>query len=376
MKKKRDYYEVLGVARNASLNDLKRAYRELAKRHHPDRNPGDKRAEELFKEASEAYAVLADPQKRARYDRFGHEGVGGIGAEGFPGFNPDIFADLEDVLGSFFGFSMADLFGGRGGGARRAARRGADLRYDLDLEFMEAATGIERELEIPRLEGCEACRGSGARGGAPSACPRCRGRGQTIHRQGFFTLSRTCGECGGTGHVIAHPCPECRGEGRRRGARRIKVRIPAGVDSGMRMRIPGEGEGGRGGGRPGDLYVVIRVREHPQFRRDGADLLYDLPITISQAVLGAEVEVPTLERATTLRIPPGTRSGTVFRIRGKGMPHPNGGARGDLFVTAHISVPGRLSRKQRELFERLRELEHPAEPPGRDLFDRVRDIFN
>jgi molecular chaperone DnaJ len=370
---KRDYYEVLGVPRGATDAEIKKAYRQLALRYHPDRNPGNKDAEEKFKEAAEAYAVLADREKRSRYDQFGHAGVGA--AEGFTGFNPEVFSDFEDILGSFFGFSMGDLFGG-GRRSRGGARRGADLRYDLEIEFMEAARGVEKEIRVPRLETCGDCRGSGSRGGGRTACRRCGGRGQVIHRQGFFTLSQTCPDCGGSGQLIKDPCPTCRGEGRRREVRHITVRIPAGVDTGSRLRVASEGEAGSQEGRSGDLYVVIQVREHPFFRRDGQNVLCEVPITISQAALGAEVTVPTLEGDETIRLPAGTQHGATFRIRGKGMPHPGGGPRGDLYAVAVLRIPSRLSRRQREIFEKLREVEEPPEAPPKDLFDRVKDIFS
>jgi molecular chaperone DnaJ len=371
VKNKRDYYEVLGVSKEATESDIKKAYRGVAKKYHPDRNRGDKHAEEVFKEASEAYAVLADSDKRARYDRFGHQGVGGFG-EGFGGFNSEVFADLEDVLGSFFGF---DLFGG-GRRRRGGAQRGADLRYDLEIEFIEAARGIEKELEIPRLEMCGECRGTGSRRGARSTCQACGGRGQIVHRQGFFTLNRTCGNCGGSGQLIKDPCSTCRGEGRRRHVRRIKVKIPPGVDTAMRLRVPGEGEGGEQGGRAGDLYVVISVREHPQFRREGAHLLLAHPITISQAVLGASLQIPTLDGTARLDVPAGTQSGNAFCLRGKGLPRPDGGPPGDLYVTTAVSIPSRINRKQREIYQKLAEVEPPADVPPKDLFGRVRDIFN
>lgn len=377
--KKRDYYEVLGVPRQATEAEIKKAYRHLALKHHPDRNPHNKDAEEKFKEAAEAYAVLADADKRARYDQFGHAGLGG--PQGFGGFNPEVFSDFEDIfssLGSIFGFSMGDMFGGqRAGGGRR---RGSDLRHDLEIEFLEAAFGAEKEIRVPRLETCADCRGSGARGGGRETCRACHGRGQVVHRQGFFALSRTCGTCGGTGEVITDPCPKCRGEGRRREVRRLKIAIPAGVDSGARLRLAGEGEGGPQGGREGDLYVVVRVKDHPLFRRDGSNVMCEVPIAIATAALGGEVAVPTLEGTTKMSVPPGTQSGSVFCLRGKGMPRPNGGPRGDLYVTTAVSVPTRLSRKQREAFERLRETEEPAadsaKEKDRDLFGRVKDIFS
>jgi molecular chaperone DnaJ len=374
--KKRDYYEVLGLRQEATEAEIKKAYRQQAMKHHPDRNPGNKESEEQFKEAAEAYAVLADPEKRARYDRFGHAGVGGPSGDPFGGFNPEVFSGFEDILGNIFGFSMGDLFGGGGGRSRRGPRRGADLRYDLEIDLLEAAHGLDRELEVPRHEACGDCRGTGAKEGARSTCRQCGGRGQILRQQGFFTLSQTCGACRGTGQVIKDPCPTCRGEGRLRTTRHIKVRVPPGVDTGVRLRIAGEGEAGRSGGRTGDLYVVISVREHPDFRREGPHLFTGAALTISQAVLGTELEVATLDGKKRLTIPAGTQPGTTFTLRGKGLPSLDGGARGDLYVSVAVRVPSRLSRKERELYESLREVEEPADAAPRDLFGRVKDIFS
>jgi len=368
---KRDYYEVLGVQKSSSLAEIKKAYRQLAMKHHPDRNPGDKESEERFKEAAEAYSILADRDKRARYDQFGHAGAAG---SPFGGFNSEIFADFEDILGSMFGFSMGDMFGGGRGRSRGGSRRGADLRYDLEISFMEAAKGAEKELRIPRLEGCTECSGSGSRDGRRTTCRRCGGRGQVVRQHGFFTLSQGCGACGGTGQVVSDPCEACHGEGRKKEVRKIKVRIPPGVDSGTRLRITGEGEGGMTGGRSGDLYVVLIVEEHPLFHRDGADLRCAVPITVTQAVLGATIEVPTLDSDKPLDIPAGTQSGSTFCLRGKGMPE-LGGGHGHLYVTTLVRIPERTNRNQKELFEKLRELEEPADAPSKDFFGRVKDIF-
>ncbi|HZM71202.1 MAG TPA: molecular chaperone DnaJ [Candidatus Cryosericum sp.] len=374
--KKRDYYEVLGVARDADEGAIKKAYRALAMKHHPDRNPGNKEAEEKFKEAAEAYAVLADKEKRAQYDRFGHAGLGASGGDPFGGFNPDVFAGFEDVLGNIFGFSMGDLFGGRGPRGRGGTRRGADLRSDLEIDLLEAARGTEKEIRVPRLEACPDCHGTGSKTGARVTCRQCGGQGQVVRQQGFFTLSTTCGACGGTGQIIKDPCPTCRGEGRKRETRHIKVRIPPGVDTGVRLRITGEGEGGAQGARPGDLYVVLTVREHPDFRREGPHLVSAAALTVSQAALGCDITVPTLEGSARLTIPAGTQSGTSFALKGKGLPSLDGGPRGDLYITVAVRVPTRLSRRLREIYESLREHEEPAEARPRDLFGRVKDIFS
>jgi molecular chaperone DnaJ len=345
-------------------------------KYHPDRNPGNKEAEEKFKEAAEAYAVLADKEKRAQYDRFGHAGLGASAGDPFGGFNPDVFAGFEDILGNIFGFSMGDLFGGRGGRGRGGTRRGADLRSDLEIDLLEAARGTEKEIRVPRFEACPDCHGSGSKTGARVTCRQCGGRGQVIRQQGFFTLSTTCGACGGAGQIIKDPCPTCHGEGRKRETRHIKVRIPPGVDTGVRLRIAGEGEGGAHGARPGDLYVVLTVREHPDFRREGPHLVSAAALTVSQAALGCDITVPTLEGSARLTIPAGTQSGTSFALKGKGLPSLDGGPRGDLYITVAVRIPTRLPRRLREIYESLREHEEPAEVRPRDLFGRVKDIFS
>ena len=349
----RDYYEVLGVERSAGTAEIKTAYRKLAVRWHPDKNPGDAEAEERFKEAAEAYAVLSDGDKRARYDRFGHAGIGGAaGSGGFGGFDPTIFADFSDILGDLFGF---------GGGRARAGgpRQGADLRYDLTLTFEEAAFGLSRALTIPRLEACPECGGGGsAGGGPPRPCSACGGRGQVRFTQGFFTVSRTCPQCRGEGTVISDPCRECHGEGLVERRRTISVNIPAGVDDGTRLRLPGEGEHGRWRGPAGDLYVVVRVHPHERFQREGPHVFSTVKVAYPQAVLGATLEVDTLHGPAPLDIPPGTAHGARFRLRDQGIPRLGRGGRGDHVVGIEIDVPRPrdLSEEERELLRRLAEL--------------------
>lgn len=371
---KRDYYEVLNISPQASEEEIKKAYRRAALRWHPDRNPDNKlEAEERFKEVTEAYGVLIDPYKRAAYDRYGHAGVG---AQPFTGFDQSIFADFADIFGDFFSFE--DLFGLGGGRRRTRARRGADLRYDLEISFEEAAHGLTTKIKIPRTETCSACQGSGARKGTgPAPCTACHGRGQLRYQQGFFTLTRTCPQCKGTGQVIPDPCPTCRGEGHVRRERTLEVKIPSGVDTGTRLRIAGEGEAGSKGGPAGDLYVVLRVKEHPFFERRENHLYCSIPISFPQAALGDEIFVPTLDGQEKLKIPEGTQSGTVFRLRGKGFPKLNGGGRGDLFIELRVSIPKKLTREQRRLIEQLSQTlpseNRPVEKSS--LLDRVKDIF-
>lgn len=378
---KRDYYEVLGVARTASDQEIKSAYRKLALKYHPDRNQGDTQAEERFKEAAEAYAVLADAQKRAAYDRYGHAGVGaGAGA----GFDPTIFADFNDIfgnLGDMFGFG--DLFGG--GRRRGGPQRGADLRYDLEISFEESARGSETTIQIPREETCETCKGSGsAPGSSPEVCSQCQGRGQLRFQQGFLTIARPCHVCHGTGRVITKPCPECRGAGRTEQDRRITVKIPAGIASGQRLRLYNEGEHGAAGGPPGDLYVVVHVREHPFFQREGNDLYCEAPVNFPTLALGGEIRIPTLlDGEETLAIPAGTQAGARFKIRGKGIPSVSGRGKGDLFVIVRPAVPKKLTKEQKKLLEDLARTMEPEtvdlSKPGGDeekpFFEKVKDIF-
>jgi molecular chaperone DnaJ len=375
---KRDYYGVLGVSREASDQEIKSAYRKLALKYHPDRNPGDKSAEDTFKEAAEAYAVLADADKRARYDRFGHAAVSGSG--GPAGFDPTIFAEFDDIFGS-----LGDLFGFGGGRRRGGPQRGSDLRYDLEISFEQSASGTETVIQIPRRESCESCHGSGSAPGSPPAtCPQCRGTGQLRYQQGFFTVARTCGQCRGAGRVITKACATCHGEGAIEQMRKLTVKIPAGIATGQRLRLTGEGEAGALGGPPGDLYVVIVVQEHAFFQRDGNDLACQIPVNFTTLALGGEIKVPLISgEKEPLKVPEGTTTGALFRLRGKGIPDVAGRGRGDLLVTVQAITPRKLSREQKKLLEQLAAT-LPAqvfEPTPRDadddrgLFDRVKDIF-
>jgi molecular chaperone DnaJ len=365
----RDYYEVLGVGRDADLGAIKRAYRKLALRYHPDKNPGDKEAEDRFKEAAEAYAVLSDDEKRRVYDRYGKAGL--KGGPAFQGFDSEIFGDFSDILGDLFGFGS--IFGG--GRRRSRGRRGQDLRYDLEIDFEEAVRGLETKVQVPRREPCPDCGGSGAADPeAVQTCSDCGGRGQVAFQQGFFTVARPCGRCRGQGRVITRPCTTCGGHGQVQQERTISVRIPAGVHDGVQLRLSGEGEAGSGEGPPGDLYVVLSVRPHEVFTRRELDLLCEASISFSQAALGMQLEVPTLDDGMEpLDVPAGTQPGTVFRLRGKGVPALSGRGRGDQLVTVNVRTPKRLSREQKELFKQLAELESDDEP---GLFERVKNILS
>jgi molecular chaperone DnaJ len=370
---KRDYYEVLGVSRSATDQELKTAYRRLAHQYHPDKNQSDPAAEEKFKEAAEAYTVLSNVEQRQRYDRFGHAGVSSSaagGAWGAPGFG-----GIEDILGDLFGFGDVFGSGGRAGSRRSAAQRGSDLRYDLEITLEQAALGMTAQLRIPKLESCDKCDGSGAAPGTkPETCRTCQGSGQVRFQQGFFSVSRTCSSCRGTGQVISSPCESCRGAGRVEREKSIEVKIPAGVETGSRLRLQAEGESGAYGGPPGDLYVVIHVAEHEQFERQGNNLYSSVPITFAQAALGAEVTVNTLNGEQSLKVPAGTQTGTVFRVRGQGMPVLGGRGKGDLFVSVSVITPTSLTREQRKLLEQLAKIE-TRDLEDKKLVDKVRDIF-
>ena len=377
---KRDYYDVLGVPRTATEIEIKSAYRKLALKYHPDRNPGDKSAEEHFKEAAEAYSVLADTDKRHMYDRFGHAGLGGAATGGF---DPTVFTGFEDILGGLGDiFGLGDMFGG--GRRRGGPQRGADLRYDLEISFEESARGTETTIQIPRHEACETCHGSGAAAGTkPTTCPQCQGRGQVRYQQGFFTVARTCGQCRGTGSIISTPCQTCRGAGRVQKEKKLTVRIPPGIATGQRLRLSGEGEGGPGGGPHGDLYVVVHVQEHPFFQRDGNDLYCEIPLNFPTLALGGDITIPTLDGEEPFTIPEATQTGTTFRLRGRGMPDVSGRGKGDLLVTVKVLTPKKITREQRKLLEQLSTVlpKEKFEPTPRDdqedkgLFDRVKDIF-
>lgn len=364
---KRDYYEILGVSRTATEAEIKKAYRKLAVQHHPDKNPNDHTAEDKFKEAAEAYAVLSDAQKRAAYDRFGHAGVG-AGAGG--GFDAG-FSNIEDIF-DMFGFG--DMFGGRSS-RRSTVQRGSDLRYDLEITLEEAATGRDEKLQIPRLEKCDECGGSGAeKGTQPETCITCGGLGQTRYQQGFFSVMRTCPNCQGKGRIVRNPCKNCRGQGRIEKERNLEIKIPAGVETGSRLRVAGEGEAGVNGGPSGDLYVVIHVKEHESFERQGANLYSAVPVSFAQAALGAEIKVRTLDGEEDLKIPAGTQTGTVFRLKNHGMPNLSGRGRGDLFVAVTLVTPKTLTKEQRKLLEQLAQVED-KDFADESFMDKVRNIF-
>ncbi|HYI13700.1 MAG TPA: molecular chaperone DnaJ [Thermoanaerobaculia bacterium] len=366
---KRDYYEVLGLAKGSGIDEIKKAYRKMAVKYHPDKNPGDAEAEEKFKEAAEAYGVLSDDEKRARYDRFGHQGVSGMG-----GFDPNQFADFGDILGDIFGFG--DFFGTRGRRGTRPAR-GNDLRYDLQLEFMEAVFGKEISLNVPRTITCTSCNGAGARPGTqPVTCTGCGGRGQIRYSQGFFAVSRTCPQCGGQGKVIKDPCASCGGQGRVREEKTISVKIPAGVDDGSRLRVAGEGEAGFNGGPAGDLYVFISVKDHPKFQRRDSDIHSEHAISFTQAALGGDATVDTIDGSDELKIPSGTQPNQVFRLRGKGVPFLDGTGRGDHYIHIVVRIPTALNDEQRALLEQLAAIEGVNAPGEKGVFDKVKEFFS
>ncbi|MEM9294673.1 MAG: molecular chaperone DnaJ [Planctomycetota bacterium] len=369
----RDYYEVLGVDKSADADTIKRAYRKLAMKHHPDRNPGDAEAEKLFKEAAAAYEVLSDADKRARYDRFGHEGLGGSPGHDFQSMNADdIFSMFDDILGGAFGGRSRSR-------SRGGAARGHDLELAIQIDLEDVLHGVDREIEFTREDICEACNGTGGKPGAePVVCPMCGGSGQVQQAGlgGMFRMVTTCPNCNGAGKVYPEKCPACRGTGRVKVTRKIEVRVPPGISDGQVIRVAGEGQPGRAGGPHGDLHVVVRVAEHNVFERHGADLLLKMPTPFAQAALGAEIDAPTLEGKTPLNVPAGAQHGDLLRIKGQGLPRLRGGARGDLVVAVLIEVPNKLTSRQKELLREYAETEdHAVLPESKGFWERIKDHF-
>jgi len=373
---KRDYYEILGVSRDADETELKKAYRKLAKQYHPDMNPNDKDAEAKFKEINEAYAVLSDPQKRKQYDMYGHSGLDGTGFDGFSGFGGFDFG-FEDIFDTFFGGSPF----GRSTRRKSGPRRGNDLKYSLEISFLEAAFGVTKEINVTRMQLCHVCGGSGSKPGTkPETCRHCNGTGQIRHVQatpfGQMVNMRTCEVCHGEGTIITNPCDECRGNGRVQKTSKISINVPAGIDNGQTISLRGEGEPGMMGGPPGDLYVSIRVKPHPLFKREGYDVICEIPITFTQAALGAELEIPTLEGTIKYNIPEGTQTGTVFRLKNKGIKHLRSNAKGDQLVRVNVEVPTKLSAKQKELLKQFAEISgDEVFQQRKSFFDKMKDLF-
>ena len=383
MADKRDYYEVLGVTKSASAEELKKAYRKMAIQYHPDKNPGDKKSEEKFKEVNEAYETLSDPKKKQMYDQFGHAASNMGGGQGSPfgaGFGGN--ADFGDIFGDIFGDLFGGAGGGRGGRSRggRRARAGADLETQVDVTFEEAYTGVEKVIAINKRTDCDTCHGSGAKPGTqPETCKTCAGRGEVTFQQGFFAVSRPCTNCHGTGKVIASPCASCRGAGKIKKSSQLSGTIPAGIDTGQRLKLTNEGEAGEQGGPSGDLYIVINVLEHDFFRREGAEVICDIPITFVHAALGAEIFVPTLDGKVEMKIPAGTQSHKVFRLKGKGLPHLGRGGRGDQLVRVMVEIPSKLTPEQTAVlrqFEEISQKDTKAHPLHHGFFDRVKRIFD
>ena len=380
---KRDYYEILGINKNASAEEIKRAYRKLAVRHHPDKHKGDKEAEEKFKEISEAYEVLSDSNKKATYDQYGHEGLkGAFGPGGFQWQDFTHFGDLESIFGGlgdlFRGFGVdEDFFGGRRTRrTRRGPRRGRDIEYDLKVDFIEAALGAEKQVEIYRYDNCSTCKGSGAKPGTKEVvCSSCDGKGQISTVSGFFSISQTCSACGGSGRVIETPCTKCNGRGKERVSRKIKVKVPAGADTGVRLRVAHEGDAGERGGPNGDLYVVIYVRDHKFFKRHNSDIYCDVKVSFTQAVFGDEIEVPTVDGKVKMKIPHATPSGKIFRLRGKGVPNLfSGGGKGDQLVRVSVEVPERLTEEQKKILKDFaRTL--GEKPKSKSFMSKVKKAF-
>ena len=375
MSTKRDYYDILGVQKGASKDDIKKAYRKLAMQYHPDRNPDNKEAEAKFKEASEAADVLLDDEKKARYDQFGHAGVNGQGGFGGAGGFQGDFGDFGDIFGDIFGDMLGGGRGRRGPGRSRG-RPGDDLQMGIDIDFAEAAFGCEKTISLTKNVKCDTCNGSGAKAGsAPTTCDYCNGHGEVRRQQGFFTVSSTCPKCNGSGQMIKDPCGSCHGAGKKKKKVDLQVKVPAGIDQGQRLKLSQEGDAGAMGGPNGDLYVVINIKPHEIFERDEFDVHCTVPISFSQAALGAEMEVPTLSGKVALKIPAGTQSGVKMRLKGKGIQRLGGYGQGDQIVSVHVETPTKLTNEQKDLFKRLAELDHNSNPMSRGFFDKVKDLF-
>jgi molecular chaperone DnaJ len=372
---KRDYYEILGVARSATPDELKKAYRKLAIQHHPDKNPGNKESEEKFKELSEAYECLSNPQKRQAYDQFGHAAQGMGGGPGAQGFDFSQMGGFGDIFGDIFNEVFGQTRGGGGPRGTRAAR-GSDLRYNMKVGFEEAAFGCEKVINIPKESGCKSCNGTGAKAGStPETCRTCNGGGEIRFQQGFFTLSKTCPDCGGTGSLIKNKCPDCHGQGRKAETARISVKVPAGIDTGQKLKLRGEGEAGMNGGPAGDLYVVIEVAQHPFFRREGDDVHLDVPVSFTAATLGGEIDAPTLDGTVKIKIPAGTQNQKRFRLKGKGIMSLQSRQRGDQYVTVAVEVPTKLTDEQRQLLEKFAQLSGENYPEHQGFLRKMKDWF-
>lgn len=369
---KRDCYEVLGVSRSASLDEIKKSYRKLALQYHPDRNPGNKESEEKFKEATEAYSILSDADNRAKFDQFGHAAFQNGGRGGAEGFGD--FAGFEDLFGDIF----SSFFGGAAGGKRSRGKAGRDLRYDMEITFEEAAFGAEKEVSIPRRTSCETCSGTGAKPGTSATkCGQCQGSGQIRMQQGFFTISQTCGRCSGSGQQIEQPCKTCGGQGLKNAKVNLSVKIPPGIDEGQRLKLRGEGEPGSSGGTAGDLYVQIAIKPHPIFQRQESEIICEVPISYSNAVLGAEIDVPTLEGMTKLKIPAGSESGKIFRLKNRGIQILGSNRRGDQHVKVNVQIPKKISDDHKKVLEQLRDIESKhVESQNKSFFDKVKERFS
>lgn len=375
---KRDYYEVLSVPRSASSEEIKKAYRQMALKYHPDRNPGNKDAEENFKEAAEAYSVLIDPEKKSIYDQFGQEGLRGEGFRGFSGFNASIFEGFEDILGSFFSFGFEDFFGTQRRRTANYPRRGRDLALEMEISLEEDASGVEKEIKLNRSDFCPTCQGSKMKPGTEKTqCRHCQGRGQVRYQQGFFSISRTCSYCGGAGNIVTSPCEDCKGSGKVKIKKVLHIKIPAGVDDGTRLRIRGEGESGEKGGARGDLYVIVHVKKHQYFEREGSDLYCQISISFVQAALGTEVEIPTFEKSELLKIPPGSQAGEIFQLKGKGIKDPESSKHGNLYVKINVKTPEHLTKEQRLLLQKFAELRGEySKFADKTILDKVKNIFH